>query len=45
MLLGVYGGNHRAHRFYERSGFHVIGTRRLLVGATMHDDLVFARAL
>ncbi|MGJ3626486.1 GNAT family N-acetyltransferase [Sphingomonas sp. MMS24-JH45] len=34
MLLGVYGGNSRAQRFYERQGFAVVGTRRFLVGAT-----------
>lgn len=45
LLLGVYGGNRRAQRFYEKQGFEVIGTRQFLVGATLHDDLVYARAL
>ena len=45
MLLGVYGGNARAQRFYAKQGFSVIGTRRFRVGATWHDDLVFARTL
>lgn len=45
LLLGVYGGNTRAHRFYEKQGFARIGTRRFQVGATTHDDLVFARVL
>lgn len=45
VLLGVYGGNRRAQRFYEKQGFAVIGTRRFLVGATWHDDLVFARTI
>ncbi|WP_375270721.1 GNAT family N-acetyltransferase [Sphingomonas sp.] len=45
LLLGVYGGNVRAHRFYARQGLSVIGERRFLVGATWHDDLVFARDL
>lgn len=45
MLLGVYGGNRRAQRFYEKQGFAVIGTRKFQVGSTLHDDLVFARAL
>jgi diamine N-acetyltransferase len=45
MLLGVYGRNKRAQRFYEKQGFAVIGTRRFLVGSTWHDDLVFARTL
>ena len=44
VLLGVYGGNARAQRFYAKQGFEVIGTRKFLVGATWHDDLVFARA-
>lgn len=45
MLLGVYGGNARAQRFYVKQGFEVVGTRRFLVGATWHDDLIFARNL
>ena len=45
MLLGVYGGNARAQRFYEKQGFAVIGERKFKVGATWHDDLVFARDL
>lgn len=45
VLLGVYGGNLRAQRFYLKQGFAVIGTRRFLVGASWHDDLVFARDL
>lgn len=45
VLLGVYGGNKRAQRFYEKQGFVVTGERRFLVGATWHDDLVFAREL
>lgn len=45
VLLGVYGGNARAQRFYAKQGFSVVGTRRFLIGATWHDDLVFARAV
>ncbi|WP_200932514.1 GNAT family N-acetyltransferase [Sphingomonas sp. Leaf412] len=45
MLLGVYGGNARAQRFYLKQGFAVVGERRFRVGATWHDDLVFAREL
>lgn len=45
ILLGVWGENHRAHRFYERQGFAVIGTRQFRVGAVVHDDLVYARRL
>lgn len=43
MLLGVWGQNHRAHRFYERQGFSLIGTREFKVGVVVHDDLVYAR--
>lgn len=43
MLLGVYGGNARAQRFYVKQGFAVVGTRRFRVGTTWHDDLIFAR--
>lgn len=45
LLLGVYGGNRRAQRFYEKHDFATVGTRRFQVGATWHDDLVYARAL
>jgi GNAT superfamily N-acetyltransferase len=43
LLLGVYGGNTRAHAFYERCGFAVAGTRQYLVGDSLHDDLIYAR--
>lgn len=45
MLLGVYGGNARARRFYEKQGFAVAGTRKFLIGATWHDDLIYSRDL
>lgn len=45
ILLGVWGENHRAHRFYERNGFAVVGTRQFTVGRIVHDDLVYARRL
>ncbi|WP_277979856.1 GNAT family N-acetyltransferase [Sphingomonas phyllosphaerae] len=45
VLLGVYGGNRRAHRFYEKHGFTVVGERRFLVGATWHDDRVYGRGV
>ena len=45
LLLGVYGGNRRAQRFYEKQGFTVAGTRRFRVGETWHDDLIYARML
>jgi ribosomal protein S18 acetylase RimI-like enzyme len=43
ILLGVWGENYRAHRFYERHGFTVVGTRQFKVGNVVHDDLVYAR--
>jgi ribosomal protein S18 acetylase RimI-like enzyme len=43
ILLGVFGGNVRAHAFYKRQGFRVVGERKFLVGDTLYDDLVFAR--
>ena len=45
LLLGVYGKNHDAIRFYERSGFEQIGERFFTVGATTHHDAVMARRL
>jgi ribosomal protein S18 acetylase RimI-like enzyme len=45
LLLGVYGQNHRAHRFYERQGLTRIGTRQFRVGSALHDDFVYARTI
>lgn len=45
VLLGVYARNPRAHAFYKRQGFEVIGQRKFLVGSTLQDDLVFAREI
>jgi GNAT superfamily N-acetyltransferase len=45
LLLGVYGGNARARRFYERQGFAVAGRRQYRVGATLCDDFIYARIL
>jgi GNAT superfamily N-acetyltransferase len=45
ILLGVYGRNFRAHRFYEKHGFQQVGTRQFMVGETLHDDFVYARAI
>jgi ribosomal protein S18 acetylase RimI-like enzyme len=41
--LGVNQHNARANRFYEKSGFAVVGTKRFLVGTKYEDD--FVRAL
>jgi len=45
LLLGTHPDNHRAHRFYEKHGFAVIGRRRFRVGASEFDDPVYARPL
>lgn len=45
LLLGVYGKNHAAIRFYEKAGFTQIGERYFTVGATTHQDAVMARAV
>lgn len=44
MWLGVNQRNARANRFYEKSGFRVVGTKRFRVGAMLHDDYVRERA-
>jgi len=38
--LGVNQSNGRANRFYEKSGFDKVGTRRFLVGASWESDFV-----
>lgn len=38
--LGVNEFNDRANRFYEKSGFAVVGMKRFLVGDQWHDDFV-----
>ena len=43
LLLGVYGQNHDAIRFYQQAGFVRIGERYFTVGATTHQDAVMAR--
>lgn len=45
LLLGVYHGNARARRFYERQGFTIVGERPFRVGATTYLDPVYALAL
>ena len=45
VLLGVWDQNSRARAFYERQGFEVIGARQFMVGTTLHDDPVYARAI
>ncbi|MDQ4137674.1 MAG: GNAT family N-acetyltransferase, partial [Actinomycetota bacterium] len=36
--------NARANRFYEKSGFRTVGTKRFRVGAELHHDFVRERA-
>lgn len=43
--LGVNQLNERAQRFYTKSGFTRVGTKRFLVGERYEDDFVFERAL
>jgi ribosomal protein S18 acetylase RimI-like enzyme len=43
--LGVNQRNVRAARFYDKSGFTVVGTKRFLVGEQWHDDHVRLRSL
>ncbi len=43
LLLGVYGKNHAAIRFYEKAGFQQIGERYFTVGSTTHHDAIMAR--
>ena len=42
--LGVNQENERAQRFYAKSGFERVGTKRFLVGDRYEDDYVFERA-
>ena len=42
VLLGVHPENDRARRFYERSGFRVIGERVFQVGASRFVDPIYA---
>jgi GNAT superfamily N-acetyltransferase len=43
--LGVNKRNGRAIRFYEKSGFSVVGGKTFLVGPELHHDHVMERAL
>jgi ribosomal protein S18 acetylase RimI-like enzyme len=45
LLLGVYGKNHEAIRFYEKAGFQHIGERFFTVGSSTHHDAVMAKVL
>lgn len=43
--LGVNQQNERAQRFYAKSGFERVGTKRFLVGGVLEDDFVMERCL
>ncbi|MCU1636355.1 MAG: GCN5-related N-acetyltransferase [Cryobacterium sp.] len=43
--LGVNKRNGRAIRFYEKSGFSIVGAKTFMVGSELHHDHVMARAL
>ena len=43
--LGVNQQNERAQRFYAKSGFVRVGTKRFLVGGAYEDDYVLERPL
>lgn len=43
--LGVNQQNERAQRFYAKSGFERVGTKRFLVGGAFEDDYVMERRL
>ncbi|MDO4017165.1 GNAT family N-acetyltransferase [Clavibacter michiganensis] len=43
--LGVNEHNARAIRFYERSGFHIVGTRSFRLSDAVETDHVMERAL
>jgi diamine N-acetyltransferase len=43
--LGVNQQNERAQRFYAKSGFERVGTKRFLVGGVHEDDFVMERPL
>lgn len=45
MWLGVNQQNERAQRFYTKSGFGRVGTKRFLVGGEYEDDYVMERPL
>ncbi len=43
ILVGVYAGNVRAIRYFERNGFMQKGERRFTVGSTVYRDIIYAR--
>jgi tRNA (guanine37-N1)-methyltransferase len=45
MWLGVNQRNARAGRFYQKSGFEVVGEKTFMVGPELHHDYVMEQAL
>jgi len=45
MWLGVNNENARANRFYEKSGFAIVGVKKFRLGDVDEDDFVRERAL
>lgn len=45
LWLGVNQQNGRANRFYEKSGFAIVGTKRFALGGRWEDDFTRERAL
>ncbi len=45
LIVGVNTLNGSGVAFYENAGFTRLGMRKFTIGATAHDDVVFARAL
>lgn len=45
MWLGVWEYNPRAQRFYEKNGFHVVGSHVFLLGKDEQTDLLMQRSL
>ena len=45
LWLGVNQQNERAQRFYAKSGFERVGTKRFLVGGQYEDDFVLEQPL
>jgi ribosomal protein S18 acetylase RimI-like enzyme len=43
--LGVNNENARAQRFYAKSGFETVGSKRFLMGDAYEDDFVMERSL
>jgi ribosomal protein S18 acetylase RimI-like enzyme len=43
--LGVNNENARAQRFYAKSGFEKVGSKRFLMGDAYEDDFVMERSL